>query len=153
MKKRKKDYLNSINVRRVISITLLILWIMFIFRNSSETAAVSSVKSRAITAFLKNIVSEKFIRKMAHLIEYTILGFLLSFTSDSCIGRNKRGTIITLVAGAIIPAIDEMIQLTSAGRSAQFSDVCLDFSGVVLGFVVFSVGMLILIRKKIISNQ
>lgn len=146
MKKRKKDYSNSKITRRVISITLLVIWTLFIFKNSSETAAVSSVRSGAITAFLGNIVSEKFIRKMAHLIEYAVLGFLICNVMHSFDYINKKGTIIALVSGFVIASADELIQLTSDGRSPQFSDVCIDFCGVLLGYIFLRI-ILILIMK------
>ena len=141
-KRRKKVSLSNMKkylptIRKAISVLLLILWIMFIFGNSTQTADDSSVRSGAIAALFGNILSEHFIRKCAHLFEYTVLGFLIGFVKDSFVGKNKIGMYVSLASGFVIASCDELIQLTSEGRSAQFTDVCIDFAGVALGLLVF----------------
>lgn len=125
-------------IRKIFSVVLLIAWILFIFGNSAESAEVSSIKSGAVVSFVGDIVSEKIIRKCAHVFEYTVLGLLLGLTTDSFHCINKIGLTISMVAGFLIASCDELIQLTQEGRSAQFSDVCIDFAGVVLGLIVLS---------------
>lgn len=148
-KRRKKVSLNNMNrkrVKTVLSFIILVLWICFIFRNSSEVAEVSSQRSGALAAFLMNIISEHMLRKMAHLFEYTVLGILLKNLIDcftiSISEKNRIDKIkvfkiiIPAIAGAVIASLDEFIQFNTDGRSAQISDVVLDFVGVLAGIVI-----------------
>lgn len=143
-------------VFKILSTVILILWILFIFRNSSETAAVSSRRSQAWVILLKNLFPEGVLRKLAHLFEYTVLGILLknffNCIKDTVHGikENKINIILSAVFGIIIATIDELIQYNTAGRSAQVSDVLLDFSGVLLGIIFFQVLCIIIdfIKKR-----
>ena len=136
VQKRKKDFLNN-KTRRVISITLLVIWTIFIFKNSMEPAVVSSEKSVAVTSFIGGMLSEKIVRKCAHIFEYAVLGTILGFIIKAFDKPVKNGTVFSLILGLIIAISDEAIQLTSAGRSAQFSDVCIDCCGVIIGLFLF----------------
>ena len=81
------------------------------------------------------------LRKAAHAAEFAVLGVLVTSlahqkrTSElyrryfgSSAGRWRLVCIVAL-CGLTAACIDEAIQLTSPGRSAQISDVCLDFCG------------------------
>lgn len=140
----------QIIVCRIISILLLILWIWFIFGNSSEVAEVSSRKSGMIAAWFEGIITERVIRKLAHIFEYTILGIILGFCVKSYYKINKPGIFTVLFSGFIIATCDELIQLTADGRSAQISDVFIDFSGVFIGLLLFC--WIILFRKNHINR-
>ncbi len=77
------------------------------------------------------------IRKTAHVINFFILAFLhgLLFFSYSC---NKKYTVLlTFFLGFCGAVIDEITQLFVEGRSAQLSDVFVDFSGTIIGCTVF----------------
>lgn len=132
-------------------VMLTILWVCFIFGNSSEVAEVSSQKSGAIAGWFSGIITERTIRKMAHLFEYGVLGILLSADVTAFLHINKKGIFTALSIGLIIAVVDEMIQLTADGRSAQISDVCIDFVGVVLGTTTILV--IINFLNKIKSNS
>lgn len=138
----------KILIFRTISTLALVLWIWFIFGNSAEVAEVSARKSGAIASWFVGIITERTIRKMAHLFEYTVLGILLSFNGKLYYKLNKLGTSIILVSGLCIASVDEMIQLTSSGRSAQISDVVLDFSGVIFGVLMLFFAMWIFNKKS-----
>ena len=62
------------------------------------------------------------IRKLAHFLEFAILGVIL------CNVYAATGYILFL--GLAVAVSDEYIQLHSPGRSALVTDVILDFSGV-----------------------
>ena len=70
---------------RVIFTFALIACIAFIFRNSLETGAQSSMRSQELMALLNELLgkvhlgplSEHTIRKLAHFAEFTMEGFLL----------------------------------------------------------------------------
>ncbi len=126
-------------LKRVILTVLTVSAIGFIFYNSSLNADDSTVQSTGVLEFINNLLSslnidialgDKLVRKCAHFVEYFLLGTLLYFTVESYAEKFKYRIVVTCGVGFVTACIDEFIQLFSQGRSAQFSDVILDFIGV-----------------------
>ena len=112
------------------------------------------------------------IRKTAHFVEFAVLGIIASLLiisgnrwkiiyssekrKDGAVGKStyrkwrKRRFLIVLTAlfGLIVACADEMIQLTSSGRSAQLSDVALDFSGYLTGMAAAAVVRIVRRRRE-----
>ena len=117
----------------------------FIWYNSLQDAATSEKASLGIVGFVQQVLDwfswhiaashlDHVIRKLAHLSEFAALGasllaFFWYFTQE-IIGRSFN---FTFLFGLLIAGVDETLQLFSAGRSCQLSDVGIDFMGVVLG--------------------
>ncbi len=76
---------------------------------------------------------EIFIRKSAHLIEYTALVFLLALTLFSAGVSAEKSFIKSIYFGFIIAFSDEIIQSFTEGRTGKFSDVLIDTCGCVMG--------------------
>jgi len=127
--------------------------LFFIWSNSLESAEASSDKSGRVVKIVKPIIDPadkmdietvtRLVRKFAHFSEFALLGaeiWFLVYTFD----RFKRATRLSFVLSvtlAFVAAIaDELIQLTSAGRSCQFADMLIDLAGIVIG-VVFAFGV------------
>ncbi len=124
---------------RVIFTLLSILIISFIFGNSLLDASASTVHSTGVREFINSILgnigfkfefSENFVRKCAHFAEYFTLSVSTFFMFLSYLRKHKNTLLLTLSSGLITASVDETIQLFSKGRSAQISDVMLDFSAV-----------------------
>ncbi len=122
-----------------------LLFIGWIFSNSLKNASESSAQSSTVRKFLQNLldavfaehapqISGHFIRKAAHFSEYALLGFLLFFTCLSYT-RRRKFFIIPLAAAIVVPFCDEGLQFIPEGRSPQFSDVGIDISGALCGFL------------------
>ena len=114
-----------------------VLWICFIFSNSLQPAAASAQASGRILELLSTLMAgfpltltDHIVRKSAHFFEFSVLGFLLR----GGIGRRMPLPVV----GALIPCMDEGLQLLSDGRSARLSDVLLDCSGVLFGVLCFA---------------
>ncbi len=142
---------------RVILTVLTVAAVAAIFYNSSQDAVESTERSSPLTDWINGIlagfpipfsVTENFIRKLAHFTEYSILGALLSVTYYLYIHRIKTVLISTLISGAVIATIDEIIQLFPAGRSCQISDILLDCCG-----VAFATVIVMLIIRAIENNR
>ncbi len=134
-----------------ISLLFLILttcWMSIIFYFSSREGDESSQDSLSIGIWIGNAFIEDFdtwscdeqyefveridypIRKCAHAMEYTCLGFLAY-----CILKepNKKWFLLAWLLCALYAASDEFHQLFVVGRSGQISDVCLDSCGAFVG--------------------
>ena len=71
-------------MKKYLNLILLILWMIIIFILSHQTADMSSDQSNILVNMLNNIINIKniellslVIRKLAHLIEYLVLGILM----------------------------------------------------------------------------
>lgn len=73
------------------------------------------------------------LRKIAHYSEFALLAYFMCKWLSACGVRGFKAAWITLVLGVAVACLDEGLQLFSAGRSAQISDVFLDFAGVLSG--------------------
>lgn len=92
------------------------------------------------------------VRKCAHFIEYTLLGFLLRLCLESWFGhRMKKYRMLALIgfgAGAGYACTDEAHQLMIDGRSGQWTDVLVDSSGVLVGVTLGTLLIKTLNRKS-----
>ncbi len=96
--------------------------------NKTEDAGVSWLRGKTF---------HKIVRKTAHIINFFILGFLHSMLFFSNSRKISYTVVLTLLMGFCGAAIDEITQLFVPGRSAQVSDVFVDFFGSMMGCVLF----------------
>ena len=144
-------------MKKHILLTITIIIVSFIFIHSSMSATESTVQSDAaygtldgILSFLNipNLFNAVTIRKAAHFAEFAVLGFFLSATVFAYCNKLKSEVFKVLFLLLAIPVTDEFIQYFSPGRSAQVSDVLLDFSGGVFGFLCLAGFIFIFTRLK-----
>ena len=90
---------------------------------------------------------QRTVRKCAHFLEYTVLGFLLRCCAESWFEGRRRLPLYSWMIGAVYAATDEAHQLLVDGRGGSVLDVLLDSSGVLTGVLI---GMLLIheIRKR-----
>ncbi len=149
-------------IKRVIMCSMTAFMVGFIFINSALPADVSSQESGSITELINSLLSrvgiglalsEHLVRKFAHFIEYFVLGTLLFYTVRSFNLRRTKSVFVVPLIGFLVASVDETIQLFSFGRSAQVSDVLLDFIGVFSAVILFSITSYLLTKKdKDVSN-
>ena len=120
--------------------TIALVWcILFIFHNSLETSSISSARShevmQKINAILAHLnigpLSEHVVRKLAHFSEFTLEGFVLSFSASST--RTRR----TLILEPEVLEITAFVVITSPGTislSAKRFPSALRFSFLSLAF-------------------
>lgn len=146
--------------RKIFYPVLSILIIIFIFNNSLQTGTISSEASQFVLDFCNNILSffninftiqGVFIRKLAHFIEFFLLGFFVMMSFNSFFKFTFHILGFPLFICLLIPVIDEYIQSFVVGRSSLVSDVLIDFAGAFTGiiFVVFY----IFIKNKFFSRK
>lgn len=147
---------------KYIFVVLTLVCIAFIWYNSSKSGPESSELSQglllSITDFLRDIgvsseLSEFFLRKIAHFLEYSGLGFLLTCDLYFNFKSPAKHISLSLGLGLITACIDETIQIFSEGRSSKITDVWIDFSGIVAATIVTMILIFLIFRIGPLGNK
>jgi len=151
--------------RKVIYITLTIIWMIMIFIMSSMDTYESNGKSKQTikkTVQKTSEISEDIgvvnskptekqinetvdklnfpLRKCAHATEYAILALLIIFVLNSFWGKNYTFKKIAIAVGicCIYSLTDEYHQSFVAGRTNQFTDCLIDTLGSIIMCIIYS---------------
>ena len=148
-------------MKKIISFIVLILWMIVIFSFSSADANKSTGTSdKVITTMIeikdkitnnetpnneKEIIvknSSFYIRKIAHITEYLILGFLIF----NLLKQYSVTNIYYAIGLSILySCTDEFHQLFINGRSGSIRDVLIDSIGILIGTYLYK---LLFIKNK-----
>ena len=124
---------------RIIFTAAVAMCVAFIFYNSSQVAEVSSSMSGHFTILLNKalsylpveiVLTEHIVRKLAHIAEFAMLGFLFTFCLRVYTKRLIAFSAWPLLFGLFIAVCDEFLQKFVPGRSSQIRDIFIDFIGV-----------------------
>lgn len=148
----------------------VISWMVLIFMLSSEPGHVSAMRSSETTELLNRYLgtdfSDFFVRKMAHVVEYSILTFL-SYSAFACTFRIfiknaiiKRSStdikdgfqinaLLSIWITVLFAAIDEYHQVFVPGRSGSVLDLFINISAGIAVLIVLKV--LFVIARLIMS--
>lgn len=137
--------------KRNVLIALTVAMLLFIWGQSLLPRELSAEESGWFTTHIINpllglfglSVKGALVRKLAHVTEYTILSILLTLLFR---GNVKR----VLPLGFAAAFLDESIQILSK-RGAMIQDVWIDLLGVLIGYIVTAVPMLL--QKNHISSS
>lgn len=144
-----------------------LIWMAVIFFFSAQDAGTSSETSGLPAEILANIVqpnidtyaeSERLlllnqcqfaVRKFAHFSVYAVLGVLVlnAFRTHEKISFKIQFTCSTVLC-LLYAAGDELHQYFVPGRSCQFRDVLIDFSGTLAGILIASLFLKIIQRYR-----
>ena len=122
-----------------INILLLLAVLTFIFSHSLADRAASTEESMQLLAILSRLIkglTEHMLRKLAHFSEFAALGFFTIHLCHVCRKLHVHTVLHSLLFGLLCALTDESLQLLN-DRSAQVSDVWIDFSGVCCGVLFF----------------
>lgn len=150
-------YVNKENIKKVLSIILLIIWMAIIFVFSAESADESAETSGEIIQIFVEQIFEKptqtqidllqpIIRKSAHFVLYTLGGIIICNLFN--VYKIKYAKIVSALFGIIYAIIDEVHQSYVPGRSAEIRDILIDAVGIILGIIIVSNIKYIRDRKK-----
>lgn len=148
-------------MKKIISFIALILWMIVIFSFSSADANKSTGTSdKVITTMIeikdkitnnetpnneKEIIvknSSFYIRKIAHITEYLILGFL---TFNLLKQYSVTNIYYAIGLSILYSCTDEFHQLFISGRSGSIRDVLIDSIGILIGTYLYK---LLFIKNK-----
>ena len=114
-----------------------LLWLAFIFLQSSMSAQVSATESNSLLALLNHFwpeLTHDLLRQIAHFVEYFILGGctvgMFFYTKSYKFSKPMLFSLMVAVA-------DETLQLYVEGRSSELLDVWMDFGGAIIGGLIF----------------
>ena len=143
-----------INKRKIISWSLLIIWITFIYFMSNQPATVSDNQSESVIILLTKIgidmngifgqLANFIVRKSAHFIEYMILA-LLVFNTLIIYFDIKKVIPLSILFVFIYACSDEIHQLFVPGREGTIRDVIIDTCG---GITLILIKLFILHHNK-----
>ena len=144
----------------IVSLSLIVLTVGFIWINSALPAADSKELSGSFSGLLEKILNfihcpsgiEDFlltnIRKVAHAVEYAVIGFELGFLWAG-LHKGFQGLWNAWSTVLAIAVFDETIQLFATARGPQITDVLLDTAGGTTGILfVYLLSIIILSIRK-----
>ena len=151
------------NIRKVLFIVLVIIWMLIIFYFSHQQGTGSSNTSKKVSIVIVNIIDAKnkitqeqkeqmlnilepILRKLAHYILYIIGGILIINSVNAYIKEDNKNTIYSAYIGIIYAVSDEIHQLFINGRSGKVADVIIDSIGIFTGIAIY------MLMKKIIDK-
>lgn len=152
--------------KKILSWTVVILWMVLIFILSSQIAEESRQLSTGITEIIiktiKNIIPNAdfdigylnyIVRKNAHFIAYLVLG-LLSLIALKRSGVYGYRSLVYALGICILYAIsDEVHQLFVPGRGGQIKDVIIDSAGASVGIGIYLLICKLFSRRNIITGS
>lgn len=142
--------------KSVMFLILSVLSTAFIFSNSCRTAEVSSEQSGIIVNIVSQVINcdtgilTTVIRKLAHMFEFFLQAVAVCLFTGS-LGRLPEYVIYALFTGLLTACTDEFLQLFFDGRGSMVSDVFIDFSGTVIGIVLYFI--IYTVIKKLRSKK
>ncbi len=128
----------------------------FIFYMSHQPAKISSAQSDNVmhvikkvskSEEIKNNINSFIVRKGAHMFLFCVLGILLfgsMYNGDNIL----KSVFIALLLAFLYACSDEYHQTFVVGRTGQFNDVLIDFSGAFIGVLIVSLIVKFNIFKK-----
>ena len=131
------------NKKKVLSWVLLISWLLIIFLFSNQTGSESASVSNGILKIIEDIthipltsnVASFVIRKLAHFMEYAILGILCANLLKNYQKLTIKNLIWIFLCCALYAASDEFHQMFVGGRAPRLLDVAIDSCGSPVGIL------------------
>lgn len=134
--------------RRIFKYILVIIWMIVIFKFSSDPGDISDGKSGVIIEVINSLgidmrsmlgeVANFFIRKAAHMGEYCILTLLLISALKEDFNLNKTYLLSSSIT-FLYACSDEIHQTFVSGRCGKFSDVLIDLTGGIIAVLIVKV--------------
>ena len=141
---------------RVYWVVAAVLWTLFIWSNSMQTAVQSGAQSGGFIELIRPFLEwtpipeaywEFLVRKAAHMTEFAVLagcwsGGLMIPERDI-----RRAAIMAMTMSVLTAAVDETIQLFVPGRAGMIRDVLIDSTGAAIAILIL-MGIITLVRRR-----
>jgi len=149
-------------IRIWIFLALLIVQSVIIMRYSSQGATRSSEISRKVMSKLDwlpesipreaepaepyKLTLHYIVRKLAHFYNFFVIGCALALLKAQLADCGYKDAA-WVCYGLVLGIIDEVKQRFIPGRSGEFKDICIDFSGVLLGYIFVLLVLYVVLRR------
>jgi VanZ family protein len=146
---------NLIKRKTIIMGILCITWLVIIFYNGTRQGEVSQRISKEVVKVISmfmdvlptNIESNSikfntvnfYVRKNAHFFQYLILSILICAVVKQLKLYKSSKIFLVLFLLLLFPVVDEFIQIYIPGRTSNVFDIIIDFSGGVLGILIYKI--------------
>ena len=140
-----KEIKSTFDKRKAINWILLILWMIIIFVMSNQPAVVSDKQSSSVIMILTQLginmnsifgeLTNFIVRKIAHFLEYMILGILILNVLEIQYTRQKI-KLLGMMLVFLYACSDEIHQVFVPGREGAFRDVLIDTCGGTFGILI-----------------
>lgn len=138
-------YINATKAAAIVFAILTFAWCLFIWSFSLNDAESSDVQSNKVVELVNDTIERvsgtnvdadnHIVRKSAHFFEFSVLGVLIFVTLYLfCVRSLKKSYMLGAFVSIAVAVTDELLQLTSPGRSSQLTDVILDATGALAAF-------------------
>ena len=141
------------NIKRILSMVLVIVWMVIVFYFSHQQGEGSGNMSRTVATKVVEIIDirrniakeskneiakflEPIIRKLAHFSIYVLGGIIICNCIIRFISQDIVNIILSGTIGIIYAISDEIHQLFIIGRSGNVKDELIDSLGVFIGICV-----------------
>lgn len=139
--------------QRIVLMTVLLIFvvveIILISSFTSQNTTVSNAQSKEIAKIIENSTADYIVinredtfwkitlnlilRKLAHFLEYMLLGISVCVLINVVIKKYVRSALITFGGCTVFALIDEFRQRFVPGRTPRLTDVGIDMFGAALG--------------------
>ena len=139
-----------------LNIILLVIWLVIIFMFSCENASESTKTSSGFTMKIINITDKTinldlnkeekeklldkmfiFVRKVAHITEYFILGLLVINVFKDYFKLSNKLLGLSILFCLLYSISDEFHQIFVPGRTGKIIDLIIDSIGYVFGILIY----------------
>lgn len=158
---------NTLKRDAIVKGLLCIIWLGIIFYNGTRQGEISQRGSREVakivsmfiniptsiveTPSIKFSVVNFYVRKNAHFFQYLILSILLCAAVRKIKLYRTSEIFLLLFLLLFFSVIDEFIQMYIPNRTSNILDILIDFSGGIIGMLIYNVGYKL--HKKKVAVQ
>ena len=144
----------GILILRIFAVIMSVIMMVLIFNFSADNAEESGKKSEEVTVIIVQTVEPEivekpieeqqrvyesvgtYVRKAAHFIEFSALGFFMSIMVNTIYLGLPRRILTPLGCGALYALTDELHQIFVPGRACSVIDILIDTGGVSIGILL-----------------
>lgn len=146
---------NLLKRKTIVKVLLCVIWLGLIFYNGTRQGEISQKSSKGVIKVaskvmkipLRDIDSPSvklthinfYVRKNAHFFQYLIFSILLCAATREFKLYKTTEIFLILFLLLLFPVMDEFIQKYVPGRTSNIFDVIIDFSGGILGLVLYNI--------------
>ena len=146
---------NLLKRKTIVKLLLCVIWLGIIFYNGTRPGEISQRSSKEVIKVVRMFIDipsatidrpnikfsdvNFYVRKNAHFFQYLIFSILLCAAVRQFKLYKSSDLFLLLFLLLFFPVIDEFIQKYIPDRTSNIFDIIIDFSGGILGMLIFNI--------------